>query len=127
MGKSVETTAVPIRFTMEELAHLKECASSSASARFRNGKPNLSRYIREKVLSDTGYADTDLKRQLRDLQYELRKIGTNINQVARKINGGYIGSSEDLRELKEYLTQIEELFAEMRKAAENSSQKKGEG
>ena len=106
MTKSIMT--IPIRVTPEELAYIKECAEASGAAKFKNGRMNLSRYLREQVLRNTGYEDVELARQLRDLQYELRKIGTNVNQIARKINSGFIGSSEDLAELKGYLRQIGE-------------------
>lgn len=58
-----------------------------------------------------------LEQQLRDVKYELRKIGTNVNQIAKKINGGF-GTADDLQELEQYLKRIEKIFAKFRKEAD---------
>lgn len=111
MGKRI--CDLNIRLTEKELEYLKKCSENS-SCRFKNGRDNFSDYLRSLLFTASGYRDEAYIKQLRDLQYELRKIGTNVNQIARKINSGYIGSSDDLVELKEYLARIENAFKELK-------------
>ena len=107
------TSDLNIRVTEKELEYLKKCSEGSG-CRFKNGRDNFSDYLRSLLFAASGYRDDAYIKQLRELQYEIRKIGTNINQIAKKINSGYIGSSEDLRELKDYLARIEKAFQEVR-------------
>ena len=100
---------VNIRLTQEERDHLILCMQKEGKCHFRNGKPNLSEFIRDKLLDSTGYHSENLIKISDELRYEIRKIGTNINQIARKVNGG-IGSSKDLADLKGYVVQITECF-----------------
>lgn len=88
-----------------------------ASARFANGRENFSEYLRIMLLEKSGYQNRMLEQQLRDVKYELRKIGTNVNQIAKKINGGF-GTADDLQELEQYLKRIEKIFAKFRKEAD---------
>lgn len=129
MGRTVLKS---IRFSEEEIHYLSERARAYREEHRKEGKKggaagqegragerdNLSAYIRQLLFSQSGYKDEETVKLLRDLKYELRKIGTNVNQVARKINGGYVGSSADLMELKGSLARIEEAFAKMRKEVE---------
>lgn len=107
------TCDLNIRLTEKELEYLKKCSESS-SCRFKNGRDNFSDYLRSLLFAASGYRDEAYIKQLRNLQYEIRKIGTNINQITRKINSGYIGSSDDLTELKECLFRIEIAFEEVK-------------
>lgn len=107
------TSDLNIRLTERELEYLKKCSESS-SCRFKNGRDNFSDYLRSLLFAASGYRDDAYIKQLRELQYELRKIGTNVNQIAKKINSGYVGSSEDLAELKDYLARIEKAFQEVK-------------
>ena len=102
-----------IRVTKSEYVYLKKC-SESADFHFKNGRDNFSEYLRSLLLERSSYRNVTYLKQLRDLAYELRKIGTNVNQIARKINSGYVGSSNDLTELKQYLKQIEEAFEKLK-------------
>ena len=52
---------------------------------------NLSGYIRDCVLEQSGIKKESYKREIKNLSYQIRKIGVNINQVAAKINSGYRG------------------------------------
>ena len=72
-----------------------------------------------KLLEASGYQNSLLERQMRDVRYELRKIGTNINQIAKKINSGF-GTLGDLRELERYLADIEGIFSEFGKEVEHA-------
>ncbi len=115
---------VHVRLTREELEHLKTCSKSSGG-KFKNGRVNFSDYLRIQLLSGSGYRDEVLIRQLRELKYELRKIGTNVNQIARKINSGF-GVPKDLERLEGYLTRIEEAFAKLELHAEGQPMERDE-
>lgn len=101
-----KTEKIRIRVSEKELEHLKKCSSSSCKAKFKNGKENFSGYLREKLLQETNHKNEYIEQQMRELRYELRKIGTNINQIAKKVNGGF-GTQSDLTELKKHMEQIE--------------------
>ena len=107
---------VQVRLTKEELEYLKKCSTDSGG-KFKNGRVNFSDYIRVQLLSGSGYRNEVLIRQLRDLKYELRKIGTNVNQIAKKINSGF-GVPQDIERLEGYLARIESAFAELDQQAE---------
>lgn len=111
------TERVRIKLTPGELEHLKKCSGSSSSARFKNGKENFSGYLREKLLRETNYKNQELEQRMRELKYELRKIGTNVNQIARKVNGGF-GTPNDLVELKNHLQRMEQLMEKFQREVE---------
>lgn len=100
------TEKIRVRLTPDELEYLKKC-SGSFSLRFKNGKENLSAYLRELMLSESKYKSQLLEERMKGLQYEIRKVGTNINQVTRKINGNF-GTASDITELKALLKSIEQ-------------------
>lgn len=112
------TEKIRIRVTKEELEHLKKCSGSFSNTRFQNGRENFSGYLREKLLAESNHKNKNLDQQIKNLHYELRKIGTNVNQVARKVNGGF-GTPKDVEELKHYMEQIEKLFTDFQKEVEN--------
>lgn len=112
------TEKIRIRVTKEELEHLKKCSGSFSNRRFQNGRENFSGYLREKLLAESNHKNKNLDLQIKNLHYELRKIGTNVNQVARKVNGGF-GTPKDVEELKHYMEQIEKLFTDFQKEVEN--------
>ena len=112
-----------LRLSEPEYIYLKKCAEG-AEFRFKHGRVNFSGYVRSMLLEKSGYKNTTYLRQLRDVAYELRKIGTNVNQIAKKINQGYIGSSDDLAELKAYLERIEKTFDELKNNVPESGTKK---
>lgn len=47
-----------------------------------------------------------MKKELKNLSYQVRKIGVNINQVVAKINARY-GNQIDIYNLEKALSQIE--------------------
>lgn len=106
------TEKVRIRLTPEELEHLKKCSSSFTEGRFQNGGENFSAYLREKLLKESSYKNVQLERQLGNLRYELRKIGVNVNQIARKINSGF-GTPGDLTELRQHMDHIEHAISRL--------------
>lgn len=82
---------VGIRFSDREIECLKKEAQKSKRYHFRNGGVNLPDFIRNHVLEQSGIKKESYARDIRNLIYQVRKIGVNVNQVAAKINSGYRG------------------------------------
>lgn len=110
----LRTEKIRIRLTIEELEYLKQCMKEDDGAKFHNGKENLSGYVRDRLLSNIGYRNKALEKQNEKLTYELRKIGVNVNQIARKINAGF-GSRQDITDLFSYLNIIEQMLEDYQK------------
>lgn len=110
----LRTEKIRIRLTIEELEYLKQCMKEDDGAKFHNGKENLSGYVRDRLLSNIGYRNKALEKQNENLNYELRKIGVNVNQIARKINAGF-GSRQDITDLFSYLNIIEQMLEDYQK------------
>lgn len=111
------TEKIRLRLTDEELNFLKRRMDEDGSAKFHSGKNNFSAYLRDRLLANAGYRNHILEQQNNNLDYELRKIGVNINQIARKINGGF-GSRKDITDLYSYLNRIGQLVEEYQKKVE---------
>ena len=108
------TEKIRIRVTDEELNYLKVCMAKDGGMKFKNGKENFSAYLRDRLLTNVGYRNKILEQQNKDLDYDLRKIGVNINQIARKINAGF-GSRQDITNLFSYLNNIEQMLEDYQK------------
>ena len=67
-----------IRFTQDEYDHLLKSRD--------NEKVKLSAHIRNIALSQSGHSDVRIDKQLDTLNYNVRKIGVNINQIGNKLN-----------------------------------------
>lgn len=70
---------------------------------------NLNEFVR-RALSTSEIINLDLKK-LQDLTYELNKIGTNINQIAKVANQTNSIYKNDLDEIKKYLKGIEDFVS----------------
>lgn len=85
---------VKIRMTPEEkellLKNMETCHCT-----------NMSRYIRAMALRGAVF-NTDMS-DLKERNYELRKIGNNINQIAHKVNSTGSVYKEDMDQLKELM------------------------
>ena len=92
------TEIIRVRLTADELNYIKKCMKEEGSGKFQNGKENLSAYVRQRLMANMGYRNTILEKQNENLAYEIRKIGVNINQIARKLNAGF-GSRQDITDL----------------------------
>lgn len=103
MGKSRDRKFT-FRLTQEEYEFLLE-RFKQEDVSGKNYK-TLSDFIRESTLEKNGYHGRMIKEQLYDLKYEIRKIGVNINQVTKKINGGF-GTTKDVEILESSLLGIE--------------------
>lgn len=81
---------VGVRFSPEEHAYLCEQAEKDVETQKRNGTKNLSAYIRKRVLERSGYQEEiQIQKYLKELTYQFRKIGTNINQATKQLHIGY--------------------------------------
>lgn len=50
----------------------------------------MSGYIRKKALQESGYQkELQIQKELKELVYQFRKIGTNINQATKQLHIGY--------------------------------------
>lgn len=66
---------------------------------------NASECMRQLIVADEPKRNIKLQQILFDVRYELRKIGNNVNQIAKNNNSQFY-SDADKRNLKKYLEQI---------------------
>lgn len=72
----------------------------------------VSAYVRERLFYDPRIFDRkaqtqELKKSMDDLVYQVRKIGVNINQIARSNNAGFF-NAKDLETLEKRVEELEE-------------------
>lgn len=98
-----------IRFSEKEYQQLEKKIKENDDWKFKYGKEgrvNVSAYIRD-VLFRRELEEIRYCRELKNLTYQIRKIGVNINQVAAKINSGY-KNQDSVFYLQKNLSQVEE-------------------
>lgn len=89
------------RVTQEELDLIKKA---------KGHKGTLARYAREKLLSDTTHTERQQTiKQYTDLVFQLKKIGTNINQIAYQLNKNDLTKVEVIVSLRKELELIRAL------------------
>lgn len=82
---------VTIRLSDSEYKKLLSLAAEDPDCIMKkSGNPSLSSYIR-KQLFYSGNHPENLKEEIRDLNFQIRKAGVNINQTVHRINVGYGG------------------------------------
>lgn len=85
-AKNIRVKELKIRLSPDELTELKH----------RQTKPELAQWAREILLSQ----EVQMPPPTADpkLMYELNKIGTNLNQIAREVNqGGVVNNPNELQ------------------------------
>ena len=82
-----------------ELSQLKHCIGQS-------GCQSFSEYARRTLLDPGMNFITIDTTGYQDLVFELKRIGNNINQIARSVNQSQLISSEELQELKKGITEL---------------------
>lgn len=98
-----------ILFTSEEYQEIVRLAERDTGIkRKKTQEKNVSAYIR-KCIFDKNDNPAAIKKELRDLSYQVRKIGVNINQVVTKVNAGY-AVPVDIENLIIYLKKVEGEF-----------------
>lgn len=82
-----------------ELSQLKHCIDQSSCQSF-------SEYARRTLLDPEMNFITIDTNGYQDLVFELKRIGNNINQIARSVNQSQLISSEELQELKKGIAEL---------------------
>lgn len=78
---------IAAKLTEKEYGHVCKMAESDKDTCWKSGRKNLSAYVRKCVLQFSGYQkELQIKKELNELTYQIRKIGVNINQAVKKIN-----------------------------------------
>ena len=90
-----------IRFTDEEYSAIKEKMALA-------GKTSLNDYLVQ--MGTGGFVLIQDFDNLIEVSRKINKIGVNINQIAHKINTDNLVLKEDLRDIKEMITNIEQLI-----------------
>lgn len=76
---------------------------------------NMSDLLRKRAL-DPECAERNVRKELRELTFQIRKIGVNVNQIAHRLNAGYQTSSDEsmvlqkLEQVDEHLLEIRQMF-----------------
>ncbi len=99
-------------FRATEEAYQKIEKDREQLASMLNKKIDFSEYCRICLLKENVQDNILLEEKLRDMIYQIRKIGVNINQIAKCINQGlYVVGEEGLKReiprLKEQLSNVE--------------------
>lgn len=68
-------------------------------------------------------SNPEIKKSLKEIQYEIAKIGNNVNQIVKN-NNSYLYSETDKKELKLYFQKLESNFQQCIKQL-NSINKSG--
>ena len=89
-----------VEFRLDEESYKKLQAKAKESK-----NRSISDFYRNSLLENNGLCSAAMKKQMRDLRWEINKIGTNINQVAKRVNSG-LGSARDIEELYSYQEQL---------------------
>ncbi len=106
---------VSVRLTETEYKDLCRQAEQDLETHTRAGAKNLSAYARKCILKGMGRRnELELKRELKNLAYQVRKIGVNINQVTKKLNGGYGAWGETAVKLQGSMSRIQTEFRKLR-------------
>jgi hypothetical protein len=84
-GKKYDKSAL-VRCTEPELKKIHEKA--------KRANLSLSRFLVKSALSDGKVPTAEEQEEIRQLRFELRKIGVNLNQIAYQINTSRHGASE---------------------------------
>lgn len=107
---SKRSIVLRIRVSEEEYNDIYREAVKDLESQYRNGEINLSAYLRKCLLrGKDGWMEEAYRKELRDLTYQVRKIGVNINQVVRQLNSGY-QSQYAVKELIEGMKDVGKQF-----------------
>ena len=128
MIKVKRSIFVGVRFQPEEYEFLCEKAEKDPETRMRTGSKNLSAYVRKKTLQESGYQkELQIQKELKELVYQFRKIGTNINQATKQLHIGYepAAAADRLEKNMKILEQkMEMLREELKRIYSNQEERK---
>ncbi len=97
------TEKIGAKYTKEESDWIREQAEKN--------KISCAEYIRRKVL----WLPPEIHAELEELNYQVRKIGVNINQIARSCNSRKFVTSGDYRDIIGYLGGIDQHICNLEK------------
>ena len=104
-----------VRLSEQEYQQLKKKILENNEWTFKYGtkkdRVNISAYIRDTLFREEK-EERQYYRELKNLNFQIRKIGVNINQVAAKINSGY-KKYDSVFYLQKSLSQLEEEVKKM--------------
>ena len=95
---------ITFRVTQKEYTLIDEMKKTETRFTY-GGRWDMSAYIRNLVLSQTGKKDVRVDIELKDLNYQVRKIGVNINQIAHRLNSN-IGDMRDAEYVVELMKEL---------------------
>lgn len=99
------TDKITFRLTQKEYETLKKEAAKKHL--------DVSKYVRA-TITNNPYENKDLVEECRNLNYEINRIGNNINQIANRHNAN-LYHPDDIEELKIMLNHIWDLVHRLRK------------
>lgn len=115
--KQKRTVVKRIRCTPDEAQEISEAAKAAGM--------NESRYIRTRIFSRDGpQIPEEAFHQLSELNYQIRRIGININQVVRACNEQKHISRSDFRQLVEYEKMLDRNFEKTLRLMEKTAKEK---
>lgn len=101
---------IRVRVRPQEYEIICKKAEMDEETRCKSGKRNLSAYLRKCILRDTKYVrEETYRKEIRELTYQVRKIGVNINQIVKQMNRGY-QSQYAVKELMDLIRQVNDQF-----------------
>ena len=113
------TKRVELLMTEAEYNRLVELASQDPDSKRKSGKTSLGAYIRSCVFESARQTSL-VSRELRDLTFQVRKIGVNINQAVYNLNAG-MGGQKDTDSLVSSMDKIEQLMEKILEKVEVSA------
>lgn len=110
---------ISFRVSEEENKYLRKIAAvpDCSGRKYKD----MSEFIRGTLLERTGYQSSMMKLQLRDLAFEINKVGVNINQIAKRFNSNH-GNYKDLQNVLEQQTKLCKLIEEYKETVEEQWQ-----
>lgn len=112
---------ITFRVTQEEYTLIDEMKKTETRFTY-GGRWDMSAYIRNLVLSQTGKKDVRVDMELKDLNYQVRKIGVNINQIAHRLNSN-IGDMRDAEYVVELMKELKAILKGLKDVPETQSVK----
>lgn len=100
---------ISTRLSEEEYKFFLDQAIQDTETNTKTGQKNMSAYVRKKLLQENGYRGDQVKKEIRELTFQIRKIGVNINQAVTKINSSFY-DFETTDRLFSCLQQVNDLF-----------------
>ena len=95
-----------MRISVEEYKRMEELSKEDTRSKTHGGKKNMSAYVRKCALASTEkMKEEELQAELKNIRYQITKIGVNINQTVKKINAGF-GNQLDIEILEEELRKL---------------------